>query len=83
MLLQHFIIRDQENCQAWYRAIAVIDYKGRMSSTGETWGHYTCDVNDARSNLWFRTNDNQNPIQIHMKNVSKNGYVVLYKRLPM
>ena len=52
-----------------------------MSSTGETWGHYTCDVNDVRSNSWFRTNDNKDPLEIHCKDVAKCGYVVLYKRL--
>ena len=51
-----------------------------MSSTGETWGHYTCDVNDVRSNSWFRTNDSNVPLKIQSKDVSKCGYVVSYKR---
>ena len=54
-----------------------------MSSTGETWGHYTCDVNDVRSNSWFRTNDNKDPLEIHCQDGAICGYVVLYKRLSM
>ena len=29
---------------------------------------------------WYRTNDNSRPFQIRLQDVSKYGYVVLYKR---
>ena len=60
----------------------MIDFQGSLTNTGESQGHYTCDVKDARTETWYRTNDNRNPVQIAMKNVSKHGYVVLYKRIP-
>ena len=73
--------RDEEDCQAWYEPISVIDFQGSLARTGESHGHYTCDVKDVNTNTWYRTNDNCNPIRIQSDDVSKHGYVVLYKRL--
>ena len=39
-----------------------------------------CDIKDNITNMWFRTNDNSDPIQIRTSDVSQLGYVVLYKR---
>ena len=64
-----------------YGAVAVIEYTGNMGSGGESQGHYTCDIKDELSQLWFKTNDNRIPIQIQAKDVSNLPYVVLYKRL--
>ena len=58
----------------------MIEFDGRLSPTGESAGHYTCDVKEKISNMWFRTNDNSDPIQIRTSDVSQLGYVVLYKR---
>ena len=55
-------------------------FKGRLSPTGESDGHYTCDIKENISNMWFKTNDSRNPIQISVSDVSKHGYVVLFKR---
>ena len=59
----------------------MIDFRGRLTNSGESQGHYICDVKDAQTKTWYRTNDNRNPVPIHMKDVSKHGYVVLYKRI--
>ena len=75
-----YIYRDAEGSQVWYEAIAVIEYMGRLSQTGESDGHYICDVKESISNKWFRTNDNSTPIQIRTSDVSQNGYVVLLRR---
>ena len=76
-----YIFRDAGAFQTWYEAISVIEYKGRLTSTGESQGHYVCDIKDKNTNLWFRTNDNCDPIQISASDVSHNGYVILYKRI--
>ena len=76
-----YILRDEAGFQTWYEAVSVIEYKGRLSSTGESQGHYICDVKDKNSNLWYRTNDNCDPINLRISDVSQNGYVVLYKRV--
>ena len=49
------------------------------NSIGESWGHYICDVKENSSNLWFRTNDNHQPVEISPSDVTKNGYVYLFK----
>ena len=58
----------------------MIEFRGRLSSTGESWGHYVCDVKEKTSNLWFKTNDNCHPFAISPPDVSKKGYVILFKR---
>ena len=75
------VFRDAEGCQGQFEAISVIDFAGRLSSTGESGGHYTCDIKESKSNKWFRTNDSRLPIQIEEAQVSKTGYVVLFKRV--
>ena len=78
--LTNAYFRDSEGFQDWYEAISVIEYNGRLSPTGESDGHYTCDIKENIANVWFKTNDSRNPIQISVSDVSKHGYVVLYKR---
>ena len=63
-----------------YEAIAVIEYKGTLSSTGESHGHYLCDIKDKKTNSWYKTNDNCDPVKISVSDVSKNGYAIMYKR---
>ena len=60
---------------------AVIEYSGRLTSTGESQGHYFCDVKDKETNLWFRTNDNSHPVKIGIAEVSKNGYAFLFQSI--
>ena len=60
--------------------MAVLEFAGTMDSSGESRGHYTCDVKDKEKN-WFRTNDNAVPMQIEMRNVTNLPYVVLYKNV--
>ena len=74
------ICRDEEGFQDWYEPISVIEYDGRLSPTGESAGHYTCDIKENISKNWYRTNDDCAPLQIRISDVSKYGYVVLLKR---
>ena len=73
--------RDAGVYDAWYAATAVIEFKGSLSRTGESQGHYICDLKDKMTNMWFRTNDNCDPIPIRTEDVSQYEYVVLYKRI--
>ena len=52
-----------------------------MSEDGETRGHYICDLEDKQTLVWFRTNDDQEPISISLDNVTKNAVVILYRRI--
>ena len=75
------MFRDADGCQGHYEAISVVEFAGRLSTTGDSGGHYTCDIKDSFSKTWFRTNDSRLPIQIDEANVSKKGYVFLFKRV--
>ena len=75
------LFRDTEEKQAFYELISVVEFQGSLTRTGESFGHYICDVKENTSNLWFRTNDNRDPVEISVSNVSKKGYVYLYKRI--
>ena len=78
------VFRDSTGQDARYEAVAVLEYKGTMDLSGESRGHYICDVRQKDSKqIWFRTNDNSDPIVIQEKDVSKYGYAILFKRLTM
>ena len=72
--------RNTLNGMDQFEAIGVVEYRGIISSTGESQGHYTCDIKYPHSQMWYRTNDSSIPILIQPKNVSKYPYVVLYKK---
>ena len=63
-----------------YRPIACIEFRGTVSRTGHSSGHYICDVKPISSKTWYRTNDNDDPNPIKESEVTKCSYVVLYKR---
>ena len=78
-MIKIFKFRDANGFETWYEPISVIDYRGNLAASGESQGHYTCDVKDVKTNEWYRTNDNAKPVQIQNNDVSKHAYVVLYK----
>ena len=61
----------------------MLEYDGRLSTTGESAGHYTCDIKENVSNMWFKTNDDKIPKQIRDSDVTQFGYVVMYKRVEL
>ena len=73
--------RDSEGNEAAYEAISVVEFDGSITFSGQSHGHYICDVQERSGNSWFRTNDNCYPIPITKDLVSKNAYVILLKRL--
>jgi uncharacterized UBP type Zn finger protein len=73
-------LRDASGQISQYEAVSVIEYQGSVRGTGESQGHYICDVKDKSSQMWFRTNDNNVPIPISLEDVSKCAYVILYRK---
>ena len=59
----------------------MIEFHGTLSPAGESQGHYLCDIKDKMTNSWFRTSDDIQPIPIKTSEVSKLGYVVMFKRV--
>ena len=80
-LLSNLSIRDAGGFVSGYEAIAVIEFQGTLTRTGESRGHYICDIKEKETNLWFRTNDECKPIRLSISEVSKKAYAVLYKRM--
>ena len=64
-----------------YEPVAIIEFQGTVTVTGESNGHYICDIKEKSTGLWFKTNDNLEPRQIGIENVTKNAYVILYRKL--
>ena len=73
--------RDKKGEQSVYEPIAVISHSGNLTESGISHGHYTCDIKHHQNRSWYRTNDGKNPIRIKRSNVSKYGYVILYKKI--
>ena len=42
----YIIFRDSFGTEVLYEVIAVIEYKGRVTASGHSDGHYICDVKD-------------------------------------
>ena len=78
--LWNFVFRDEEDQHIQYEPVAVIEFQGTVNSQGNSNGHYICDIKDRLSDKWFKTNDNKIPIPIRVSSVSKEAYVILYKR---
>ena len=51
-----------------------------MNSIGDSEGHYICYVKEKDSGFWFLTNDNCEPKRVSIKEVSKYGIVVTFKK---
>ena len=64
-----------------YEPVSIIEYRGRVNAAGQSGGHYICDLKDKKSGMWYRTNDNKDPVQINESKISKSGYVILYRKL--
>ena len=74
------ILRDSIGADVWYTPISIIEHRGLLSTSGPSAGHYVCDVKDKSTSKWFRTNDEQNPVQIDVAEVSNQAYAVLFMK---
>ena len=77
---QILIFRDGRGIQTIYQPVAGISHSGGLPEEGISHGHYTCDIKHHVYGLWYETNDRKNPRRIKLANVSKHGYVILYKK---
>ena len=74
------IFRDTFGKDHIYEPIAAIEFQGSITYSGESRGHYVCDVKSQENGVWYRTNDNDEPQRISHTEVSKLSYVVLFTR---
>ena len=61
-----------------FEPIAVIHHTGD-TSRGNTFGHYRADILDHESKKWIRTSDDEPVEEIDFSNITKQGYIFLYK----
>ena len=74
-------LTDIDNITCVYEPISVIEHEGNAMSSGETEGHYVCDVKWKNDQNWYNTNDENIPKLIPKQKVTKYGYIILYKRI--
>ena len=70
-------IKGENNKQVQFKPVAVIHHDGDVDGD-DTFGHYRTDVLDVKTNQWFRTSDEDEPIPI--SKVTSQGYIYLFKR---
>ena len=64
-----------------FSPIACIEFQGTVSSSGDSKGHYICDIKSETEGTWIRTNDNDEPKAIEETQVSNMPYVVLFRKV--
>ena len=72
-------ITDSQGLSAVFSPIAVIHHTGIVTKGNDTRGHYMADVRNAVTDEWFRTSDDQVPIQVHSP--SDKCYITIYKKI--
>ena len=72
-------LTDIDGCTAIFEPISVVQHSGVLKRDGTSSGHYTADIKNQTYHKWFRTSDNSIPQPISVKDVTKRGYVILYK----
>ena len=80
-MLNNLSCRDSLGTFTAFEPIALVEHHGQMTQNEETQGHYICDLQDSASLAWFRTNDNQPPIEISLDRVTQTPVVVLYRKI--
>ena len=71
---------EYQEVSATFSPIGVIEHQGSVVGTTVT-GHYTADVFNHSTNQWYRTSDSSKPNMITKENLSKMGYIFLYKKV--
>ena len=74
-------LRDTNDLGIQFEPVAIVEYQGSVRNTGDSAGHYICDIKDRASKKWYRTNDNKTPIPIEIDEVSRFAYVIMYRKI--
>ena len=59
--------RDALGNESQYEVVSVIEFKGSLTATGQSEGHYICDVKERSNGQWFRTSTMMIPYQLKLK----------------
>ena len=76
---EEITLLDKDERSAKFFPIAIIHHSGNV--IGETTqGHYRADVRNKDTTNWYRTSDNDCPKMLSGQNLTKMGYIFLYKK---
>ena len=70
---------DANGISAKFLPISIIHHRGNVVGKS-TEGHYLADVKNIETNSWYRTSDNDPPVDITHIGLTKMGYIFLYKK---
>ena len=70
---------DSNGISAKFVPISIIHHRGNVVGTS-TEGHFLADVKNQNTNSWYRTSDNDHPVDITHSGLTKMGYIFLYKK---
>ena len=73
-------IQDSCDVNQTFEPIAVVKHEGNLNLSGNSAGHYVCDVKSFDDQNWYTTNDESIPKLIPKHKVTRYGYIILYKR---
>ena len=68
-----------DEISAKFLPISIIHHRGNVVGMS-TEGHYLADVRNIETNSWYRTSDNDPPVDITHSGLTKMGYIFLYKK---
>ena len=70
---------DANGISAKFLPISIIHHRGNVVGQS-TEGHYLADVKNIETNSWYRTSDNDPPVDITNIGLTEMGYIFLYKK---
>ena len=70
---------DANGISAKFLPISIIHHRGNVVGMS-TEGHYLADVRNIETSSWYRTSDNDPPVDITHSGLTKMGYIFLYKK---
>ena len=76
---RHILITDMSGQAQQFSPIAVIHHTGEVIEN-TTRGHYLAGVLQGQDNKWFRTSDDELPVEIKSSDLTERGYILLYKK---
>ena len=74
------ILIDSSGCPRVYTPISIIHHRGGIEPRPGSIKHYLCDVKSRDYHKWYETSDASNPKELHENDVTKFGYIFLYRR---
>ena len=73
-------LTDRKNYECDFEPVAILEHEGFMNIDGSSFGHYRAEVK-SKSKQWYRTSDDSSPISIREDQITKKGYIFLFRNM--